>query len=875
MSYRSTTTATGLAGDGSGANPIRPDFDALPGSAEVGSNIRLVISSTAQPNGALLNTLAGLVSADGGNALSLGADGGLFASVGGGTPGLPVQAVQFNTGPGTFAGNAGFTYNPGADPEAQITQLSHTHEALRIVSIDNVEPDFPLARFRTADGTGMVTITPSANQWTQETNNMVLVRNTSDGGSLRQASIGIVDTVTTNQPFLTVQSNVGDEILLQANGSATSGATLDAMPRSMVLRAAAQQGLYVIASDVAATANIVFATRGTAAANERLRITTLVEADTSIVSRTAGANSLGSATQPFSTLHLAGASGTPGTNNFTLTGTATAPRTITMPDLSGTLALTANNLGIFAATTSAQLAGVISDETGSGPLVFATSPMLTTPVINVGSDAIGDIYYRNAGGLFTRLAVGSAGQVLTVSGGLPAWAAPSAGASWSALTNPSGNLSLSMAANTSTFTYSNTTGANDLFSLTTGSNDIGSGYVLSLSTPGASNAKKAFGVMARGALAFEITTTGAVNAPGTDGSGLRIGSGAVALTGGVAYGTNANASGNSVTALGASASATGIGGTVVGAFASDGGANRATIIGRGTNAGGFSNVLILGYSVTSTANNQVIIGTDAGVDSLFIGQGPVSTTAPANVTIQPTGGFSTNSVASNLILAAGISTGNAAPASLIFKTTAVGSSGGTPQTLSERARINSAGLGVGLTPTVPLHVKADAGNNGLQVNSNSGAINVAVSADGSGALIGTITNHPVDILSNGATRIRIEAGGGVGINDAAPGAQLEVTANAAGAKAFIANSSASPTVAIAEVHNNTAPVWSLWGAPWQVQTEATTDPTSSQLSAGDQFAIYKKNDKFVIAYNNAGTITYLTIPLDGATTTWTQSTTAP
>jgi len=46
---------------------------------------------------------------------------------------------------------------------------------------------------------------------------------------------------------------------------------------------------------------------------------------------------------------------------------------------SGAYALKANNLSVFDSTTSAQLAGVISDETGSGNLVFATSPTLATP----------------------------------------------------------------------------------------------------------------------------------------------------------------------------------------------------------------------------------------------------------------------------------------------------------------------------------------------------------------------------------------------------------------------------------------------------------------------------------------------------------------
>lgn len=52
-------------------------------------------------------------------------------------------------------------------------------------------------------------------------------------------------------------------------------------------------------------------------------------------------------------------------------------------------ALTTNPLSQFAATTSAQLLGVISDETGSGKLAFATSPTLTTP--NIGTPSAGTL----------------------------------------------------------------------------------------------------------------------------------------------------------------------------------------------------------------------------------------------------------------------------------------------------------------------------------------------------------------------------------------------------------------------------------------------------------------------------------------------------
>jgi len=61
----------------------------------------------------------------------------------------------------------------------------------------------------------------------------------------------------------------------------------------------------------------------------------------------------------------------------------TGDRTITLPDATGTVALTNNKLDAFAATTSAELRSVISDETGTGGLVFADTPTLVTP--NIGA----------------------------------------------------------------------------------------------------------------------------------------------------------------------------------------------------------------------------------------------------------------------------------------------------------------------------------------------------------------------------------------------------------------------------------------------------------------------------------------------------------
>ena len=100
------------------------------------------------------------------------------------------------------------------------------------------------------------------------------------------------------------------------------------------------------------------------------------------------------------TLTLANGStlATSGANSITLTSTGAT--NVTLPT-TGTLTSTANNLSAFAATTSAQLAGVISDETGTGVVVLATSPTLVTPVLGV---ATGTSLATSAQNIFSAVA---------------------------------------------------------------------------------------------------------------------------------------------------------------------------------------------------------------------------------------------------------------------------------------------------------------------------------------------------------------------------------------------------------------------------------------------------------------------------------------
>ena len=117
----------------------------------------------------------------------------------------------------------------------------------------------------------------------------------------------------------------------------------------------------------------------------------------------------------------------------------------------------------LATPSSANLAAAVTDETGSGALVFATSPSLVTPLLgtptsgnfstgtftwptfnqnttgnaatatsattatNLAGGATGSLPYQTAAGATTFLAAGSNGQVLTLAAGIPSWAAAAVG----------------------------------------------------------------------------------------------------------------------------------------------------------------------------------------------------------------------------------------------------------------------------------------------------------------------------------------------------------------------------------------------------------------------------------------------------------------
>ena len=142
-------------------------------------------------------------------------------------------------------------------------------------------------------------------------------------------------------------------------------------------------------------------------------------------------------------------------------------------------------------------------------------------------------------------------------------------------------------------------------------------------------------------------------------------------------------------------------------------------------------------------------------------------------------------------------------------------------------------------------------------NTNSGTAAVARVAIGNNT---SALQSVIDQFSTGYTT------SGAAIADS-----LRVLAGGAGGLT-LATSSATGKVRVWP-NNVDAFYWAPTGQP--ILQELSTNLSSSELTSGTQCGFYLRSDKFVLAYNDGGTVRYKYLDLTGTGVTWTHTTSAP
>lgn len=276
-----------------------------------------------------------------------------------------LATVSAGTGVATAAGNA---VNASGGLITYATYAPASGKTLTVSNSMTIAAGADGQTFTFPSSGGTVSVLGNATTGTGD-----IVRATSP--TLITPTLGVASATSLNKLAITAPAtsatlSLADGSTLQTTGAYTinftaSGATSLTLPTSGTVTALGNSSTGSGGIVLATSPTLVTPTLGVASASSINKVAITAPASNATLTLADGA-----------TLQTTGA--------YTINLTATGATSLTLPT-SGALATTSNKLSAFASTTSAELAGVISDETGSGKLVFATSPTLTTPVLGTAT----------------------------------------------------------------------------------------------------------------------------------------------------------------------------------------------------------------------------------------------------------------------------------------------------------------------------------------------------------------------------------------------------------------------------------------------------------------------------------------------------------
>jgi hypothetical protein len=400
------------------------------------------------------------------------------------------------------------------------------------------------------------------------------------------------------------------------------------------------------------------------------------------------------------------------TSNATLT-TLSALTTATSLVSIGTV-----TTGTWNATTIAIAHGGTGQTTAIAAF-DALSPMTTA----------GDLIYENATPTAARLAIGTAGQVLTVVSGLPAWATASSGGVTTVGTIDGGTDNANALFISGTTIYAQTASATNvgIVNTTTQSFAGNKTFTGTVSSPGAGTTSEHFGAGSTAAGANSTAFGNGATATAADstaiGFGASVGSSSTSSIaigydssitnsnlGAVVIGSSASVSDNYGIAIGSNSTAIGTGdvsightatgsgpslgyGTAIGYNASTTGGQYAVALGVNS-LSAYQSSISIGPNAATTAANQLVIGASTSgtsfISAVYIGNG-VTAIAPQAFTLNGTGGSGSNIAGAAVNIAGGQSTGTGLGGVINFKTSPAGSSSSTLNALVTVMSLSSTG----------------------------------------------------------------------------------------------------------------------------------------------------------------------------------------